>query len=127
MPYAMGLDSEGLDDIKKTLQRLQNQFGDAVKEAVDESLNEGQMHSYEIVHVITGNLQSTIRTENVSEEGGDLVAGGIDGAFGKFVNYADIEEMGNSRREGHPYLRPGFEVATASIEENIKKKVEELL
>lgn len=123
----MGLDQEGLDEIKQTLERLINQLPTAVKDGVDESLNEGQMHSHGIVHVITGNLQSTIRTENVSEEGGDLVAGGTQGSFGKFVDYADIEEMGNSRREGHPYLRPGFEVATAAVAENIKKEVDRLL
>lgn len=118
----MGLQSEGLEDIKMTLQRLENQLGNAVKEAVDESLGEGMFHSVEIVHVITGNLRDSIRVEDVTEDGGDLVAGGTG-----VVDYADIEELGNSRREGHPYLRPGFEVATASIADNIKKKVDELL
>lgn len=123
----MGLDQDGADEVKKTIERLANRLPDAVKEAVEESLGEGQMHSHEIVHVITGNLQSTIRTENITEEGGDLVAGGIDGEYGKFVNYAAIEELGNSRREGHPFLRPGFERTTSVIGDNIKKKIEELL
>lgn len=118
----MGLKQEGLDEIKQTLERLANRLPDAVKDAVDESLSEGMFHSVEVVHVVTGNLRDSIRVENVTEDGGDLVAGGTG-----TVNYADIEELGNSRREGHPYLRPGFEVATAAVEENIKKQIEDLL
>ena len=123
----MGLDQDGADEVKKTIERLANRLPDAVKEAVEESLGEGQMHSHEIVHVITGNLQSTIRTENITEEGGDLVAGGIDGEYGKFVNYAAIEELGNSRREGHPYLRQGIEIAFNSLKDNNKKNIDDLL
>jgi hypothetical protein len=118
----MGLKAEGLDDVKRTLEALTNQLPDAVKDAVDESLSEGMFHSVGIVHVITGKLRDSIRTENVSSEGGDLVAGGEGG-----VNYADIEELGNSRREGHPYLRPGFEVATNSVLDNVKKEIDRLL
>lgn len=118
----MGLKQEGLDEIKQTLERLINQLPTAVKDGVDESLSQGMFHSVDTVHVITGKLRDSIRTENVTSEGGDLVAGGT-----ADVNYADIEELGNSRREGHQYLRPGFEVATAAVEENIKKEVDRLL
>lgn len=118
----MGLTADGLDDIKRTLNALSNQLPDAVKDAVDESLSEGMFHSVGIVHVVTGKLRDSIRTENVSSEGGDLVAGGEGG-----VNYADIEELGNSRREGHPYLQPGFEVATNAVLDNVKKEIDRLL
>ena len=118
----MGLTEDGLDDIKQTINRLINQLPEAVKEGVDESLSEGMFHSVEVVHVITGNLRDSIRTENVTSEGGDLVAGGTGS-----VNYADIEEVGNSRREGHPYLRPGAEVAFNSLKENVRKQIDDLL
>jgi HK97 gp10 family phage protein len=118
----MGLDEDGLDDLKKTIERLVNRMPDAMKEAAQESLDEGQMHSYDIVHVVTGRLQSTIRTENVSEDGGDLVAGGTGG-----VNYAAVEEFGNSTREGHPYLEPGFEITKREAPNRIKEKIEDLL
>lgn len=118
----MGLTEDGLDDIKQTLNRLVNQLPTAVKDGVDESLSEGMFHSVEVVHVITGKLRDSIRTENVTSEGGDLVAGGTGG-----VDYADIEELGNSRREGHPYLQPGFEVATNSVTENVRKQIDDLL
>lgn len=117
----MGIQQDGLDDIKKTLERLVNQLPDAVKEGVDESLGEGMFHSVEIVHVVTGKLRDSIRVENVTSEGGDLVAGGTGG-----VNYADVEELGNSRREGHPYLQPGFEKATSVVEQNVRKQIEDL-
>ena len=118
----MGLTEDGLDDIKMTLNRIANQLPTAVKDAVDESLSEGMFHSVDVVHVVTGRLRDSIRTENITEEGGDLVAGGEGG-----VDYADIEELGNSRREGHPYLRPGAEVAFRSLQENVKKQVDDLL
>ncbi len=111
-----------MDDIKRTLEALQKQLPNAVKDAVDESLSEGMFHSVDIVHVVTGKLRDSIRTENVSSDGGDLVAGGTGS-----VNYADIEELGNSRREGHPYLEPGFEKTKASIQQNIKKEIDRLL
>jgi hypothetical protein len=118
----MGLKEEGLDDVKQTLERLNNQLPDAVKDAVDESLSEGMFHSVEIVHVVTGRLRDSIRTENVSSDGGDLVAGGEGG-----VNYASIEELGNSRREGHPYLQPGFEKTKSVVLDNLKKEIDRLL
>lgn len=118
----MGIQQDGLDDIKKTLERLSNQLPNAVKDGVDESLSEGMFHSVEIVHVVTGRLRDSIRTENVSSEGGDLVAGGTGG-----VNYAAIEELGNSKREGHPYLQPGFEKTKSVILDNVKKEIDRLL
>lgn len=118
----MGIKQDGLDDIKRTLKALENQLPNAVKDAVDESLSEGMFESVDIVHVITGKLRDSIRTENVSSEGGDLVAGGTGS-----VNYADIEEVGNSRREGHPYLRPGFERTKQVIDQNLKKEIDRLL
>lgn len=118
----MGLESSGADDIRKALERLANDLPDAVRGAIDESLEEGKDHSIDVVHVVTGRLRDSIRTENVTEEGGDLVAGGIDG-----VDYAAVEELGNSKREGHPFLRPGFEISQRALSENVKKKIDDLL
>jgi hypothetical protein len=118
----MGLDEDGMDDLKKTIQRLIDRTPNAMKEAAQESLEEGERHAYDTVHVISGRLQSTIRTENVSEEGGDLVAGGTGG-----VNYAAVEEFGNSRREGHPFLTPGFEITKRVAPDKVKEKINDLL
>jgi HK97 gp10 family phage protein len=112
-------DDDAFDQASNELKSFAGKISNAMKEAIQESLDEGKDHSVGVVHVVTGALRDTIRTENVSENGGDLVAGGIDG-----VEYAEYEEMGTSRREGHPYLRPGAEVAFRALESKIKEKIE---
>jgi hypothetical protein len=112
-------ESDAFEQASNDLQEFVNKIPNAVKEAVQESLDEGKDHSVSIVHVITGALRDSIRTEDVSEDGGALVAGGGG------VDYAEYEELGTSRREGHPYLQPGAEVAFRSLQSNVKDKIEE--
>lgn len=116
----MSLEGDALKDMISDLRSFSKAIPHAVKEAVEESLDEGMFHSVEVVHVVTGRLRDSIRTDNVTEEGGDLVAGGTGG-----VNYAAIEEEGNSKREGHPYLRPGMEVAFRALPKKVKDKIED--
>lgn len=112
---------DGLERMRDKIQGIIDGLPNAVKDAVQESLDQGKDHSVEVVHVVTGRLRDSIKTENISEEGGDLVAGG------GVVDYAAYEEFGNSRREGHPYLSPGFEVATRAMETNLKKHIDDLI
>jgi hypothetical protein len=113
--------SSDLDTLVDDLQRFKNAIPNAVKEALQESLDEGKDHSVSVVHVVTGNLRDSIRTDNVTEDGGDLVAGGGS------VDYAEYEELGNSRREGHPYLQPGMEVAFRGLTTKVKDKIDDVL
>lgn len=55
---------------------------------------------------VTGALRNSIRTENMSEDGIDIIAGGISSPIfamnksfkgNRFVNYADIRERGPNR------------------------------
>ena len=115
------MSSEGFDDIVQKLQKIVDGIPNATREAVQESLDEGMDHSVSVVHVITGRLRDSIKTENVSETGGDLVAGGGD------VDYAAHEEYGTSKREGHPYLEPGFEITKREFPNKWKDKIEDLL
>lgn len=120
----MGLEGiDELDAIKERLEKIREGIPTAAKEAIQESLDEGKDHSVSVVHVITGRLRDSIRTENVTEEGGDLVAGG----GGTGVDYAAHEEYGNSKREGHPYLEPGFEITKREFTGKLKDKIDELL
>lgn len=118
----MGLEGDDLDAMKKRLRRIIDGLPDAVKEAVDESLEEGKEHSVGIVHVVTGRLRDSIRTENVSEEGGDLVAGGTGG-----VDYAAHEEFGTARREPHPFLSSGYQIAQRQLPQKMKEKLRDLM
>lgn len=110
-----------LDDMVADLEAFKNKIPNAVKDAVQEALDEGKDHSVGVVHVVTGALRDSIRVENVTEDGGDLVAGGGG------VDYAEYEELGTSRREGHPYLTPGMEVAFRSLKDKVKDKIEEAM
>lgn len=76
------------------------------------------------VHVITGNLRDSIRTEASSEEPGmaDVIAGGING-----VDYAADEEFGNSRRPAHPYLRPAADTGRSEARTVMRAKTYALL
>lgn len=111
---------DGLERMRDKIQGIIDGLPNAVKDAVQESLDQGKDHSVEVVHVVTGRLRDSIKTENISEEGGDLVAGG------GVVDYAAYEEFGNSRREGHPYLTPGFEIATREFPNKLKDKLDEV-
>jgi hypothetical protein len=118
----MSIEGDSLSDIANDLRTFSRAIPHAVEEAVQESLDEGMFHSVDVVHVVTGRLRDSIRTDNVTQDGGDLVAGGTGG-----VNYAAIEEEGNSKREGHPYLRPGMEVAFRALPNKIKDKLDDEL
>lgn len=113
--------SSDFDSLVDDLQRFKDKIPDAVKDALQESLDEGKDHSVSVVHVITGALRDSIRTDNVTEDGGDLVAGGGG------VDYAEYEELGTSRREGHPYLQPGMEVAFRGLADKVKDKIDDIL
>jgi hypothetical protein len=67
------------------------------RRAAEDGINDAKR----IVHVQTGALQRSIRilseTQNTTTYGSDL-------------DYAYVEEYGNSRRPAHPYLRPRFNV-----------------
>lgn len=119
----MGLTGiDELDAIRERLEKIKNGIPDAAKEASQESLDAGMDHAVDTVHVITGRLRDSIRTENVSENGGDLVAGGIDD-----VDYAGYEEFGTSTHEAHPYLTPGWEITKREFPDKVKGKIEDLL
>jgi len=59
--------------------------------------------------VDTGRLRSSI-TGEVRGVGADVV-----GVVGSNVEYAPYQEFGTSRMRAHPYLRPAFQEAKASI------------
>lgn len=118
----MSSNVEGSEQIKRDINRIADGLPNAIRSAIEESLESGESHSKGVVHVVTGRLRDSIRVEMKGDDQGDLVAGGTGG-----VNYAAIEELGNSSREGHPYLRPGAEVANRELSENIKKKIDALL
>lgn len=113
---------QGGDQVRRSLENLAKGFGKAVNDGVAEKLEEGKQTSVDTVHVITGALKGTIRVEMKGNGNGDLVAGGQDG-----VDYAAEEELGNSSREGHPFLNPGFSVATQNLPATVKKKVDALM
>lgn len=73
------------------------------------------------VHVVTGFLRSQIFTEWTGEE---VRVRPSDMAW-----YGIIEEMGNSRRPPHPYLRPAMNAKRAevikAIENGLKKVVDQ--
>lgn len=117
----MGLESSGADRVKRDIDRIANGLPDAMRSAIQETLESGEQQSKEVVHVVSGALRDSIRVEMHGDDQGDLVAGGTGG-----VDYADIEEMGNSRREGHPYLRPAMEQAFTELHDNVKKKIDDL-
>lgn len=118
----MGITESGGDKIKADLERIANGLPGAAKEAIQETLEVGEQQAKSTVHVVTGRLRDSIRIEMQGDEQGDLVAGGQGG-----VDYAAIEELGNSTREGHPYLRPAFEMSTKEAENKLKSKVDGLI
>lgn len=68
------------------------------------------------VHVITGDLRSTIRAE-VEGLTAVVSAGGLPGgATGDDVDYAAHEEFGTRYRAGHPFMGP----AAAAADESLK-------
>lgn len=75
------------------------------------------------VHVVSGNLRDSIRTEPSDEPGiADVIAGGING-----VDYAADEEFGNSRRPAHPYLRPAADTGKSEARTVMRAKVYALI
>lgn len=118
----MGLESSGADRVKNDIDRIANGLPDAVRSAIQETLDSGMEQGKETVHVVTGALRDSIRVEMQGDDQGDLVAGGTGG-----VDYAAVEELGNSRREGHPFLRPSFEMATQEASQKLKDKIDDLM
>lgn len=71
-----------------------------------------------IVHVVSGNLRDSIRTEPGDEPGtANVIAGGING-----VDYAADEEYGNSRRPPHPYLRPAVDMGRSEARTVMRRR-----
>lgn len=118
----MSVKTEGGDKILADLNRIAEGMSGALKGALEESLNMGKDHSVSVVHVISGRLRDSIRVEMKGDDSGDLVAGGQGG-----VDYASAEEVGNSKRPGHPYLTPGGEIAWRELQTKVKDKVDGLI
>ncbi len=71
------------------------------------------------VHVVSGNLRDSIRTESGDEPGmAEVIAGGING-----VDYAGDEEYGNSRRPPHPYMRPALDSGKSEARTVMRRRV----
>lgn len=118
----MSLTVEDGGNTKKKLENLIKGLPEAARAASQDTLQTGERQAKTVVHVITGRLRDSIRTENITQNGGDLVAGGT----GE-VDYAIYEELGNVYREGHPFLRPSLEYSMRDGPKNLKKKIDNLM
>lgn len=75
------------------------------------------------VHVVSGDLRDSIRTEPSDEPGiANVIAGGING-----VDYAADEEFGNSRRPPHPYLRPAADTGKSEARTVMRRRTYALI
>ncbi|MGH9988371.1 MAG: HK97 gp10 family phage protein [Nitrososphaeraceae archaeon] len=94
----MTITVSGGEQIISSLRRLSEGIPNATKAALDTSLKLGVEKAKQIVPVRTGVLQRSIHHELKSAEQGDLLAGGGN------VDYAKFVEFGNRIRPARPYL-----------------------
>jgi len=117
-------DEEFLND----LNRLNSEFPEATKSVLKELAAESVIViKRDFVPVVTGNLRSTIRVLDESDDIG-VSAGGIEGrpvrGDSVLVNYAEYVNWGSSKQTPQFFMEKGVEVAfnqTDSVSKKILK------
>lgn len=103
---------------RKTGLKALDALGDNMEDIIDKTLENATSamvaDAVRIVHVITGNLQSSIDNEKVDEGHYQVKA---------MAPYAGYEEKGTRHREGHPYLEPSVLNHLDDVESLMKGKL----
>ena len=89
----------------------------AIAKGLDSAGARAEEYAKETVHVITGNLRDSISHE--ASDNAVVVYAGMD--------YAPYEELGTSKQDAHPYLRPAVMNHTDELLELIGRTVESAL
>lgn len=89
----------------------------ALAKGLDSAGARAEAYAKETVHVITGNLRDSIGHE-ASDDAVVVYAG---------MDYAPYEELGTSRQDAHPYLRPSVMDHTGELMDIIGNAVSSVL
>ena len=95
---------KGIEDVLKTIQRIQTETGKRIPEVEEKASLELELEASETVRVKHGRLKGSIQSYETAD-GYEVSAGGvvIDGVE---VEYAHIIEFGGEKRAAYPYMRP---------------------
>ena len=101
------------------IERIISELPQAVKRGRRRAAEDGINDAKRIVHKDTGALMNSIR---ILEETEDMTA------YGSELDYAYVEEHGNSRRPAHPYLAPRANALREGLAaQYVKQEIDKIL
>ena len=114
MSFGLEYRWEGINQLKKALDRAPSKLRELIHKKMDEKSKEVVFFAKNYVPVRTGYLRSTIHYRSV---------GFLQFLIEAYANYAGFVEYGTSKQRAQPYMRPSLELVTLTLKNELMQEI----